>query len=330
MALSVFGLKWISIVVMIVVAAIGSVALPLFLKHKSMNCVFGQSMAASILIMAALAHLLPEAAEDMACLGADPHQGGIFAGVICIATFFILIFIEEFAAHIWLVKKNVETPSTEEANTILREVESGDAEEGIRNPMHAHTEARAVEAPSSFVVPNTMGTSCTPNNNPINADLPLHSHCHGGDLSDDATTTAKLSVSAVCLFGALSFHSMVEGFALGYSREINNMALMLLSITCHKGLAGFALGQTLLQANYGQIAFAAMTTAFVLFSPIGLSIGWTLQFDGRGVGIGVINAIAAGTFLSISTYELLPQVFRKQGRLVEKATGILLGAGILA
>ena len=62
------------------------------------------------------------------------------------------------------------------------------------------------------------------------------------------TTSA---IRAYSLFAALMIHSVIEGLGFG-SADTSRMALtVLVAIVCHKGLAAFALAQTMLLQQGG-------------------------------------------------------------------------------
>eukprot|EP00397_Hematodinium_sp_SG-2012_P014779 GEMP01015037.1.p1 GENE.GEMP01015037.1~~GEMP01015037.1.p1 ORF type:complete len:338 (+),score=72.51 GEMP01015037.1:1547-2560(+) len=312
MVLTADGVKGLALAILIIVSVIGAIVLPLFLKHKAINCVFGEAMSAGVMLTAAVVHLLPEAVEELAkakSLGAE--KAGIVAGIICVSTYVVFVLLEEIATHLLMKEHDTESPIKELEAEEAQELESGTTDGTLTPPPLIAVKSHTLETVQS-------------------------GHCHIGHshsgTNNEAKDSAMLSVSGVCLFVALGMHSIVEGFAMGAPTEIKQVWMLLVSIGAHKGLEAFALGQTLLAAKYGKVAFGIMVVTFVLFSPLGLCIGWgcSQYWDGSGVGIGVTNAIAGGTFLSVSTFELLPRVFRESGRLPEKTFGLIIGVVALA
>eukprot|EP00397_Hematodinium_sp_SG-2012_P015608 GEMP01015898.1.p1 GENE.GEMP01015898.1~~GEMP01015898.1.p1 ORF type:complete len:415 (+),score=79.70 GEMP01015898.1:65-1309(+) len=251
-------MKGIALALMIVVAVMGVIVVPWFLKKRHIEFIFGQAMAAGVLLVAAFLHLLPEAIEF------SPKPRELTAGIICVGTFVALILIESTAMALW-----------------------GKPE---KNGGGSHQNLTASKSPSE---------------------------------------PASIGVGALCLFFALGVHSVIEGFALGAQDNIQNMTTTLISIVAHKGLAGLALGQALLKARYRVRTFVCMGIVFSLLSPIGLAIGWGLNWTSCHPGVGVANAMAAGTFLFSGAFEMLPHIFEKRGKIVQKSLGLLVGAGLL-
>jgi hypothetical protein len=116
------------------------------------------------------------------------------------------------------------------------------------------------------------------------------------------------------LLCSLSFHALSEGFALGLSRS-NTFLMLYLAIIFHKFFAGFALGVSIACTGAPfrhQLSAAAL---FAAATPLAaslarLSASWgDLSDQSRAfvqIGGGLMNGLAAGSFMAISLLELLP------------------------
>jgi zinc transporter 1/2/3 len=61
---------------------------------------------------------------------------------------------------------------------------------------------------------------------------------------------AKVSFITAMLMGvALSFHSLLEGAALGAQETITNSMHIFIAIVSHKGLAAYALGSSIIESK---------------------------------------------------------------------------------
>jgi zinc transporter ZupT len=123
------------------------------------------------------------------------------------------------------------------------------------------------------------------------------------------------------LAAALSFHSLMEGMALGASRPSQSQFLALLAaILTHKFFAAFALGNSLsIAASTIQGKKPAMSAAvgFALTTPIGAIFGMALSSSilpqaGRVVSAG-LSSVSAGIFLYIALVELVAEDLRCEG-----------------
>lgn len=131
-----------------------------------------------------------------------------------------------------------------------------------------------------------------------------HEHMPGHPVLED---TMQDVIRAYALFGALTFHSVLEG--LGFGSAPGGVAVVaFIAVVAHKGLAAFALAQGLLQSNVPTARFYAFCFIFCMTSPVGAAIGMILQAtvsDSKSMIPAVCNSMAAGTFLFIGAYELL-------------------------
>lgn len=140
------------------------------------------------------------------------------------------------------------------------------------------------------------------------------------------------AVKAFCLLVALSFHSCIEGFSMGLVDRRDKLFAVAAALLAHKMLAAFALGETLASAAFSRCILYSMAAFFVLCSPAGTVIGICVESASAGDSIvpSVCLALAAGTFLQISTTELLPRVFAFEGQTWTKHVGLFAGFGLMS
>mmetsp|Transcript_95378 Transcript_95378/g.296527 ORF Transcript_95378/g.296527 Transcript_95378/m.296527 type:complete len:442 (-) Transcript_95378:104-1429(-) len=133
-------------------------------------------------------------------------------------------------------------------------------------------------------------------------------------------------VKAFLLFGALCFHSVTEGLGMGSAQGAGLLLPVVLAILAHKGLAAFALGCSLTQSELPAWKFWTFVLIFASGTPFGCLVGMlSVQIAGaatQGVVSGVCIALASGTFLQVSSMELLPRVLAEEDR------GLLGGCGL--
>ena len=126
------------------------------------------------------------------------------------------------------------------------------------------------------------------------------------------------------LFG-LSVHALLTGLGLaGVADRPGHWALWS-AMLLHKLTEGFSLG-TLLRLAKLRLGFAvAVVLAFSLVAPGGLLLGRLLAVE-LGPLADLLTAFAAGTFLFVALFELLPEVLHGSGS--RWARGALVLAGI--
>jgi len=128
----------------------------------------------------------------------------------------------------------------------------------------------------------------------------------------------------------LSVHSLTSGVALAAVAEDKAIAsVMLFAILAHKGFESFSLASVFAMSARDRRHVFALVVAFSLVTPLGLLLGRQVTaLFGTG-GIGVLTALAAGTFLYVCIGELLPEVFHHREDVFAKISLLSLGVGIM-
>ncbi|KAF4718156.1 hypothetical protein FOZ62_025903 [Perkinsus olseni] len=142
-----------------------------------------------------------------------------------------------------------------------------------------------------------------------------------------------LETSAVFVFLALSVHSILEGMATGVASDVDDLYGTLIAILAHKGLAAFALGASMVEADVALYRVVLYGAIFALGTPVGILIGWlgSRGEDSAGLFGGVANALAAGTFIYVSTMEFMPITFKHdRSNFVFKVLMFIAGFSLMA
>ncbi|NOZ55948.1 MAG: ZIP family metal transporter [Calditrichaeota bacterium] len=129
----------------------------------------------------------------------------------------------------------------------------------------------------------------------------------------------------------LSFHSFVDGVAIGSSALVPRMGpVVALAILFHKLPASMALSSVLLHSGFtpartelAVLVFGAMVPlgAFVTHALLGGFPAWTLGF---------LIAFSAGTFIHIATDDLMPEIHRKEVGRFRNLFSFVVGLGVVA
>ncbi|KAJ8027845.1 Zinc transporter ZIP1 [Holothuria leucospilota] len=138
---------------------------------------------------------------------------------------------------------------------------------------------------------------------------------------------------SLLLLGALSFHSILEGIAVGILSSSTQVWTLVLAIAIHKSVISFSLSINFLtsmkklNAIFCQIVFAVM-------SPLGIAIGMVIvsQIDNFSSSIwqAILQGGATGTFLYVTFFELLPREIEAPRDKFLKVLSILVGFGVIA
>lgn len=114
----------------------------------------------------------------------------------------------------------------------------------------------------------------------------------------------KLTSSIVLLTVImLSFHSLLEGTAIGISESFAATMVIFIAIIAHKGAASFALSMNLNKSNLSFQKCIISFCIFALMTPSGIFAGdWILSYSQtNSLLTPVFSSLAAGTFIYIGT-----------------------------
>ncbi|KAL3069299.1 hypothetical protein niasHS_018024 [Heterodera schachtii] len=132
----------------------------------------------------------------------------------------------------------------------------------------------------------------------------------GGAAGFDLSTLRVL-----LLLVALNLHACFEGISLGTFTDVAVLTQIFVALLIHKSIVGFSLGIRLVQSNLSAPIVVLCCTLFAVQVLIGGFISLALMdlLAGRGTAVYMVAAIAqanaCGTFLYITTMEILPHEF---------------------
>jgi len=136
-----------------------------------------------------------------------------------------------------------------------------------------------------------------------------HDHDIGSMLFEE-----KSALRAFLLLTALTFHSVIEGLALGLQHQPGNLIRLLIAVVAHKIVMALSLGISLAQSTgLTKTRYIISILLFSLASPFGIGVGtWVSNLaenEATAIITVVLQCMAAGTFLYITFFEVLPHEF---------------------
>ncbi|XP_065510018.1 zinc transporter ZIP1 isoform X2 [Caloenas nicobarica] len=143
---------------------------------------------------------------------------------------------------------------------------------------------------------------------------------------------ARGAVRAGLLVLALALHAVLEGLALGLQEAEGAVLRVCLALLLHKCAVAFSLALKLLRGRLRAPAVAACLLLFAMMSPLGVGLGAAVA---AGAGPrqrlcrGVLEGLAAGTFLYITFLEILPQELGVPQQRVPKVILLLAGFSLV-
>ncbi|CAI5449273.1 unnamed protein product [Caenorhabditis angaria] len=149
-------------------------------------------------------------------------------------------------------------------------------------------------------------------------------------VSDEKSNMLKSLTFAV----AMSFHSLLEGFALGVQDTTTGIYALFFSLLLHKSIESFSVGLQISKTNSSKYVVVVITILiYALMTPLGSVLGTVLQNtkseslwkDGL---ILLLESMAAGTFIYVTFLEILAQEkenhFNSLKQLLSIAAGFIL------
>ena len=128
---------------------------------------------------------------------------------------------------------------------------------------------------------------------------------------------------SILLTLVLSLHVVLEGLHIGSSSNVETIKSTFIAVVSHKGFAAFSLGSSLVASGYwgevnanggnSKFYFFLLAGIYVSIDILALGVGMALNaaFDASGTFSGVLQALLGGSFLFISTVELIPGEIQK-------------------
>lgn len=156
-----------------------------------------------------------------------------------------------------------------------------------------------------------------------------------GSIQSPATSPQNFGSGAIragLLVLALALHSVLEGLALGLQEGEGAVLRVCLALLLHKCAVAFSLALKLLRGHLRPPAVALCMGLFAMMSPLGVGLG-TAVAAGAGprqrLCRGVLEGLAAGTFLYITFLEILPQELGVPQQRVPKVILLLAGFALV-
>ncbi|EPS73311.1 hypothetical protein M569_01444, partial [Genlisea aurea] len=290
-------LKLISIA-SILAAGLCGVSIPLigkkrrFLTSDSNFFVAAKAFAAGVILATGFVHMLPDATSALtsSCLPQFPWRKFPFSG-----------FIAMMAALGTLLADFVGTQYYERKH-------------GKKQQQHQQQQPVVYSDPQSScsLSESRICPETTKLFNGINEEEGGgHSHSHGlGTVNEESSSVRRIIVSQVLEVGIVS-HSVIIGLSLGVSQSPCTIGPLLGALSFHQLFEGVALGGCISQAELKTVHSSVMAVFFAVTTPLGIAVGIGISsvYEGgspRGAVIeGVLDSISAGILVYMALVDLI-------------------------
>jgi len=137
--------------------------------------------------------------------------------------------------------------------------------------------------------------------------------------------------SGLAAYVGISFHSVLDGIALGSSAMFPALApSVVFAILAHKVPDTFSLSSILTFFGYSRRRTLWMVFCFSLLTPLGGALAlWLLRGVTASI-LGILIGVASGTFLFIATSDLLPHAHEHHEGRFRKLAAVIAGIAVIA
>ncbi|MFH4978373.1 hypothetical protein AB6A40_005082 [Gnathostoma spinigerum] len=157
----------------------------------------------------------------------------------------------------------------------------------------------ALSAALTLAEPEACETNCdnVKEDPPILMKSSPHAHSHG--------------VRSITFVLAISFHSIIEGLALGVQKDAAEVTALFISLMVHKSIVAFSVGLQLARTHAHSLGWVyASIMIFAAMSPLGSIIGMfvqnsSIEAEAKDIMILVFQGLAVGTFIYVTFFEVL-------------------------
>jgi ZIP family zinc transporter/zinc and cadmium transporter len=133
-------------------------------------------------------------------------------------------------------------------------------------------------------------------------------------------------------FLGMSLHSLIDGMIIGTGFEIDSQIGLLsaLAVISHKLPSGVSMFSILLHCGYPKVVAVYYTTGVALAIPVGAVSSYALLRQVPDGFLGIMMALAAGSFIYIAASDLIPVSHRVRGikGSISLCGGILTAMGV--
>jgi len=289
-----------------------------FISSNGMLLSFFNCFGGGVLLSIALIHMLPEMMEQFEKFVA---QNSYPLGMLFIILgYFILVVLEKvlFRHEHHHVLTNESKPLFLDSDTKNVEptlfIEKSDLDTESTNHSHDNNDERSEnfktedsESHNHHLLEDTGDEELHTIQKHV---LPTEKLVHGHRTPYDKEGSL---VTPILLFIVLSIHAIFEGIVLGLQSEIKPTLSIAIAIILHKPVEALTLGIVMCVEVVSRANYFIISVIFSSVAPVGILIGLLVKITSTvpPILVGIFSALAIGSFLYISTTEIIADEFHR-------------------
>lgn len=265
-----------------------------------------------ILLATCFIHMIPEVREELMKGLDDKYQFPYAETLVCIG-FFTVFVIEESVKHVLLSKPSHKVVKKSGALISSKLNEMSGIEITGKNHDDRDKEIGAGNADmSGDSNGNGLPVSVTANNGLM---LEMNSMIREdmNECNNNTKGNSARNLRNFLLITALSFHSVMEGLAIGLAIDVADVWYLFLAVTVHECTILLCIGMEMVASCPSASTVIMYIVVFALVSPAGVLLGTLITSFLSETGslpfqstiIGSLQGLAAGTILYVTFFEVL-------------------------
>lgn len=140
---------------------------------------------------------------------------------------------------------------------------------------------------------------------------------------------------SIILILALSLHRIFEGMSIGLQNSVQSVAHLFVAVMCHEMVIGFSLGLQFVKSRLNLRRLLVTSLICSAIMPLGVAFGTAMTESGHqsnslDVANGILQAIAMGTFIYVTFFEILQEEVDPEDTSIGKIVFIALGFVMMA
>lgn len=266
----------------------------------SYRCI--KSFSAGIILGVAFLHLLAEAIDSLSDYAEYP-----VALAMALGGFMATLALEQLAMHTMLtisidnkklqneIQNDISTITHHNHNHNQNHNSNSNSNNGDKSNDSNYSNLESSELPELQVQSSELGHH-------------VHEHVHSKQMVPD-TDMNKSFIKSIVLEAAIACHSIIVGFGVGATKDLEMLKVLLVAIGLHQFFEGISLGSALLEGQITMKYVYSFGILFALTAPIGIVLGLYSSADEETGAIvaGFADAFAAGALLYSSMVDMIAE-----------------------
>jgi len=263
-----------------------------------------KSFSAGIIIGVAFLHLLADSIDRLSDFAEYP-----VALAMALVGFMATLALEQLAMHTMLtITDNSNELNSENQDDTINSREQHDLNNHNHNHNHNHIHNNDNNKNNYSNLEFSEIPELQVQSSELSNHVHVHEHVHSKQMVPDKDSH-KSFIKSIVLEAAIACHSIIVGFGVGATNNLDTLKVLLVAIGLHQFFEGIGLGAALLEGKISMKYVYTFGALFAFAAPIGIVLGlYSASDDKTGIYVsGFAIALAAGALIYSSTIDMIAE-----------------------